>query len=82
MCRFFNRRTWAVLSLIWISAVAYVGWTSWPHLPLDVSSGDPATHAAFRSAEMRHLMVHAAVALGLPVLAYLAGSLACRLGRR
>lgn len=53
----------AVLSLGWIAAVAWYGWTTLPHLPLDVSGSDPATVAALQSAQMRHALLYAIVAM-------------------
>jgi hypothetical protein len=57
-------RTAALLiGLVWIAAVIWYGWTTLPHLPLDVSASDPATAAALQSAQLKHVLLYAAVAL-------------------
>lgn len=53
----------AVLGVGWIAAVAWYGWKTLPHLPLDVSAIDPATVAALQFAQMKHALLCAAVAL-------------------
>ncbi|MGE5266208.1 MAG: hypothetical protein ACM3L9_02475 [Deltaproteobacteria bacterium] len=53
----------ALIGLGWIGAVLWYGWTTLPHLPLDVSASDPATAAALQSAQLWHVLVYAAVAL-------------------
>lgn len=55
-------------ALVWISAVAFYGWTSLPQLPLDVSSSDAATLDALRAARIKHGVAFAAMAL-LPAAA-------------
>lgn len=49
-------------SLIWIAAVAWFAWTSWPHMSLDLGH-DPATLSAHQSAIVRHVLRYAAIAL-------------------
>lgn len=60
-----------LIAVIWIAAVAWFGWTSLPHLPLDVSASDPATLEALSAARMQHGALFAAIAL-LPALAVVA----------
>ncbi len=57
-----------LVALIWLGAVAWFGWTSLPHVPLDVSAGDPATVEALNAARMQHAVVFAAIGL-LPAIA-------------
>lgn len=52
-----------VVALVWIAAVTWFGWTSLPHLPLDVSASDPATLDALNRARMQHGLFHAVIAL-------------------
>ncbi|KUO57429.1 MAG: hypothetical protein APF80_01355 [Alphaproteobacteria bacterium BRH_c36] len=60
--------TWLVVSAAWIAAIGWMAWTSWPHLPLDISHTDPATRAAFDQAVLMHAGRHAALALLPPLL--------------
>jgi hypothetical protein len=53
----------ALIGLVWIGAVLWYGWATLPHLPLDVSASDPATAAALQSAQLKHALLYAAVAL-------------------
>jgi hypothetical protein len=78
MTRLLNTRTWLVLSLIWVAGVTYLCWSSWPHLPLDVSSVDPTTQDAFRAAVRDHVLRHTGLALVVPAMTYLLGRLWCR----
>ncbi len=79
MCKFLNFRTWLVFSLVWIGAMAYWCFQSWPRLPLDVSSIDPETLAILKGAQWRHLTSHVVAAIVPPALAYVAGRLLCYL---
>lgn len=51
----------------WIMGVAWLGWTSLPQLPLDVSANDPATMDALRAARMKHAVMFGAAAI-MPAL--------------
>lgn len=77
----FNKTTWLVLSLVWLAGVGYLAWTTWPHLPLDVSQSDPATQAAFKAALRSHILLHAVAGLAVPAVAYVIGRLICRMMR-
>ncbi len=63
-------RTWAIISLVWIAAVAYFGWSQWPRIPLDISSNDPATIAVYNNSLARHFVLWVSVALVPPVFFY------------
>ncbi len=60
-----------LVALAWIAGVAWFGWTSLPHLPLDVSASDPATLDALNAARLQHGGLFAAIAV-LPALAIVA----------
>lgn len=53
-----------LLAAVWIGGVAWFGWTLMPHVPLDVSAGDPATVEALQAARLRHVVVFGAIGLG------------------
>lgn len=59
------------------AAWGYVVWqwalAAWPHLSLDLSHVDPATQAAYRSAENWHMAKYAALALLPPLVVGLVG---------
>lgn len=74
-----NTKTWALFSLVWVAAMAYWCWMSWPRLPLDVSSIDPETLKILEDAKWRHLASHAVAALVPPVVAYVLGRLLCKM---
>ena len=57
-----------IIAGIWISAVAWFGWTSLPQLPLDVSATDPGTIEALNAARTQHALMFAAIALVPAVL--------------
>ena len=78
MCRLFSFPVWLVLSLIWTGLVAYFGYTTAPHLPLDVSANDPGTLEAFRAATSNHAIMFGLLAAGPPAIALLVGKLVCR----
>lgn len=73
-----NFKVWLLFSLVWVAAMAYWCFQSWPRLPLDVSSIDPETLKILEAAKWRHLAEHAVAALLPPALAYGAGRLLCR----
>ncbi|HWB45989.1 MAG TPA: hypothetical protein VG900_11160 [Hyphomicrobiaceae bacterium] len=72
---------WLLASLVWVAAVAVVAARGWPHIPLDVSAGDPATRAAYDRAVRAYALRHALAALLPPLALLLAGWLAARLTR-
>lgn len=78
MCRLFSFPAWLVVSVIWTGVVAYFGYTSAPHVPLDMSPNDPATAEAFRAAAVRHALRFGLLAAGPPAIALIAGRLLCR----
>lgn len=55
-------------ALIWAAVTAVHGYTTWPHMPMDISANDPATRAAFDAVVQRHILGHAIIGL-VPVLA-------------
>ncbi len=73
-----NFNVWLLFSLVWVGAMAYWCFQSWPTLPLDVSSIDPETLKILEGAKWRHLTEHGVAAVVPPALAYVAGRLLCR----
>jgi hypothetical protein len=69
---------WLVASLIWIAAVALIAARGWPHMPLDVSAGDPATRAAYDRAVTAFALRQALAALLPPLVLLVIGGLVCR----
>ena len=67
-----------VIALAWAGVVAVHAINSWPHIPMDVSAGDPATQAAFRSVVQRHVFGYAIIALAPVMLAMLLARFVCR----
>jgi hypothetical protein len=53
---------------LWLVAVAYVAYSTWPHIPLDLPASDPQVQAAFARAVRAHLGWHAVAACVPPVL--------------
>lgn len=53
-----------VLLLIGVlAAIAWHGWQTRPHLPLDLPANDPGVRAAFDTAIVRHVLIHGAMML-------------------
>ena len=69
-----------LVALAWMGAVAWFGWTTLPHIPLDVSASDPATIEALNAARMQHGLVFSAIALLPAIAVVLAGRLLTRTG--
>ncbi|MCC7253200.1 hypothetical protein [Hyphomicrobium sp.] len=80
MCKLFSFPVWLVLSLIWTGIVAYLGYTSAPYVPMDMSASDSATVEALRAATTRHAILYGLLAAGPPAIALLFGRLLCRKG--
>lgn len=78
MCRLFSFPVWLGLSLVWTAIVAYFGYASAPHVPLDMSPTDPATVEALRAATAKHALMFGLLAAGPPAIALIAGRLLCR----
>ncbi|HEX2842422.1 hypothetical protein [Hyphomicrobium sp.] len=78
MCRLFSFPMWFVLSLIWVGIVAYFGYTTTPHVPMDMSANDPATVEALRAATGKHAIMYGLLAAVPPAIALLFGRLMCR----
>jgi hypothetical protein len=78
MRRQFSFPVWLVLSLAWTGAVAYVAYTTVPHVPLDMSPSDPATQDALRAAMSRHAILYGLLAAAPPAIALVFGRLLCR----
>jgi len=78
MRKLFSFPGWLVLSLIWTAAVAYLGYTSAPHVPMDMSATDPATVEALRAATTRHAIMYGLLAAVPPAIALVFGRLFCR----
>lgn len=78
MCRFVSFPVWLALSLVWTGLVAYLGYTSAPYVPMDMSAGDPATQEALRAATARHAILYGLLAAGPPAIALVFGKLLCR----
>jgi hypothetical protein len=78
MCKLFSFPVWLVLSLVWTGLVAYVGYTSAPHVPMDMSPTDPATVEALRAATTKHAIMYGLLAAVPPAIALVFGRLMCR----
>ncbi len=78
MCKLFSFPVWFVLSLIWCAAVAYWGYTTLPHVPLDMGGPDAATQDALRAAVQRHTIMYGILAAVPPLIALGFGRLVCR----
>ncbi len=78
MCRLFSFPVWLVLSLVWTGVVAYFGYTTAPHVPMDMSPSDPATQEALRAATSKHAILYGLLAAGPPAIALAFGRLVCR----
>jgi hypothetical protein len=60
--------TCLAIALLWVAVMAILCVLTWPHVPLDISTNDPATLAAFRVATWKHLGFYIAAAFGLPIV--------------
>lgn len=78
MCKLLSFPVWLALSLIWTGIVAYFGYASAPHVPLDMSPADPATVEALRAATTKHAVMFGLLAAVPPAIALLFGRLFCR----
>lgn len=78
MCKLFSFPVWLVLSLIWTGIVAYLGYTSAPYVPMDMSASDPATVEALRAATTKHALLYGLLAAGPPAIALVFGRILCR----
>jgi hypothetical protein len=78
MCKLFSFPVWFILSLIWCAAVAYIGYTTLPHVPLDMGGNDPATQEALRAAVQKHTIMYGLLAAVPPAIALIFGRLLCR----
>lgn len=59
---------WFGLALVWTGAMAYLGYTSAPYVPLDMGGADAATDQAFQAAMMRHVVTYGLLAAVPPLL--------------
>ncbi|MGE0024068.1 MAG: hypothetical protein AB7S70_10620 [Hyphomicrobium sp.] len=80
MCKLVSFPVWLGLSLVWTAIVAYLGYTSAPYVPMDVSASDPATVEALRAATTKHALMYGLLAAGPPAIALVFGQLFCRRG--
>jgi hypothetical protein len=80
MCKLFSFPAWFVLSLIWCAVVAYWGYTTLPHVPLDMGGADATTNEAFRAATGKHMIMYGLLAAVPPAIALIFGRLLCRRG--
>jgi len=78
MCKLVSFPVWLVLSLVWTGIVAYLGITSAPYVPMDVSASDPATVEALRAATTRHALMYGLLAAAPPAIALVFGRIFCR----
>jgi hypothetical protein len=78
MCRFYSFGTWLGLSLLWVGAVAYVCYASWPQVPLDISAIDPATVEALHAAILRHAVLYGLLGAVPPLLVLLFAPRLCK----
>jgi hypothetical protein len=79
MCALMTMRNWLLFTLVCAGLAGYLAWAGWPTLPLD-SGVDPATVQVHQAAVMAHLIKHALLGIGLPLLVLIIGRVAC--GRR
>jgi hypothetical protein len=80
MCKLFSFPVWLALSLVWTGAVAYFGYTTAPHVPMDMSPNDPATQEALRAATSKHAIMFGLLAAVPPAIALVFGRLVCGRG--
>ena len=78
MCRLLSFPTWLLISLVWVGLMAYAGYTTLPHVPLDMGGADAATNEALRLATQRHVLTYGAFAAVPPLLLLGAGLYFCR----
>jgi len=52
-----------LIALVWMVVTAVHGYTTWPHIPMDISASDPETRAVFDAVLLRHVLIHAVVGL-------------------
>ncbi len=78
MCKLFSFPVWLGLSLVWTGVVAYFGYTTAPHVPMDMSPSDPATQEALRAATSKHAIMYGLLAAVPPAIALIFGRLLCR----
>jgi hypothetical protein len=67
-----------LVALAWAVVTAVHGYATLPHIPMDISASDPATHAAFDAVMKRHMLIHAIVGLGPLLASAVLVSLVCR----
>jgi hypothetical protein len=68
MKRVAQSRTWFALSLLWITAAGYLGWSRWPQLPLDSSPNDPATLDLYAAVSLNHAVFYTLLAMLGPMV--------------
>ena len=68
MSKLLSFPVWFLLALAWTGAMAYLGYTSAPYVPLDMGGADPATEQAFRAAMTRHVVTYGVLAAVPPLL--------------
>jgi hypothetical protein len=71
---------WQMVSSAWIGFATYLCLQGWPHVPMDMSPGDPATKAALGAAVNAHILRHVVIGAIPPLGVLLLGRLL--LGRR
>lgn len=59
-----------LLATAWIVFIAWRTWQGWPYVPLDVSSNDASTQAAFALARQNHIVTALIVGVGGLLLLY------------
>lgn len=69
------------LAIVLAGVAIWRGYATWPHIPMDISAGDPATQAAFQAVVRNHVIVHGLGVLAACVLGYMIGRLLCRPAR-
>ncbi len=57
------------IAVVWGLVVMVHGYTTWPHIPMDVSASDPVTLASFNAVVQRHIISHAIAGLAPFVMA-------------
>lgn len=71
-------RLWLIAVLAWLAFIAWRTQTGWPVVPLDMGGADPSRDAAYQAAQLQHVARALGLAVGGPVLTFIALKLVCR----
>lgn len=79
-CQWLNR-IWCIFTVLWLAFIAWRTIEVWPAIPLDMGGTDPATAAAYQSAELHHIATAVALAAAAPAITWILMKLLCRARR-